>query len=89
LKSWVWPNVSSRRQIHFAILEGYCAAIAAAALFAFSAIIAHVGSYQIDTLSIIMELAYVAIFVGLAFGIERRSRTEAVAALSIYVLNFC
>jgi ABC-type proline/glycine betaine transport system permease subunit len=86
LKSWVWPNVSSRRQIHFALLEGYCAAIAAAALFA---IIAHVGSYQIDTLSIIMELAYVAIFVGLAFGIERRSRTEAVAALSIYVLNFC
>ena len=88
MKSWVWPDVSSRRQIHFAILEGYCAALATAALFVFSAIIAHVGSYQIDALSILLELAYVALFAGLAFGIDRRSRTAAVVALSVYVLNF-
>jgi hypothetical protein len=47
-----------------------------------------VGSYQIDALSILLELAYVALFAGLAFGIDRRSRTAAVVALSVYVLNF-
>jgi hypothetical protein len=48
------------------------------------------GSFaiEIDALSIDTELAYVAMFVGLAFGIERRSRAAAVIPLSVYVLNF-
>jgi hypothetical protein len=88
LKSWVWPDISSRRQIHFAILEGFLAAIAAAALFVFSAILTHISTYEADLLSIVVELAYVALFVGMAFGIERRSRAAAVIALSVYLLNF-
>jgi len=88
LKSWVWPDVQSTPnplRHSGRLLRSH----AAGALFGFSAIITHLGSFEIeiDALSIVTELACTAMF-GLALGIKRQSRAAAVIALSVYVLNF-
>jgi hypothetical protein len=88
IETWLWPDVSNRRQIHFAILEDYWASLIAAAIAFLSALFRYLMPQQMDALTILADITYISIFIGLAFGIERRSRAAAVAALSLYVLDY-
>jgi len=85
-KSWFWPNLSNRRLINFAINEGYFAAIAAAALAVLRGVLAFLLSLELEVL--VFPCLAAVIFLSLAFGIRRRSRAAAVAALSFCVLGY-
>jgi hypothetical protein len=85
-KSWFWPNLYNRRLINFAIDEGFWAAIVAAVLAVLRAIFGFLLSRELEVL--FFPFLDAVIFVSLAFGIRRRSRAAAVAALSFHVLGY-
>lgn len=83
-RTWIWPDVSTRNQIHFAILEGYWAAIVVAVVAGLFAALALVRSFEPETL---LQFLIVVSFAGLAYGIERHSRAAAVTAFVLFVLD--
>jgi hypothetical protein len=83
VKKWLWPDVSSRRQIEFAILEGYWACFLVAAITFLFNLIGLFRSFEPQTL-ILFGLA--AVFGGLAYGIEHHSRAAAVTAFVLFIL---
>jgi hypothetical protein len=82
IKQWLWPDISSRRQVEFAILEGYWAAIIVAAISGILLIISLFDSFGPESL---FQFAYIVLFALLAYGIERRSVPAALAALILFV----
>lgn len=85
LANWFWPKVSDRKNAQFAINEAFFAAVVVAVL---TAIMATVEALKDTGEGFDAEgFANAVLFVGIAFGIYRRSRIAAVSALVLYLIG--
>jgi hypothetical protein len=84
LKAWFWADVSSRKQIHFAILEGFWVAIVSAGVTGLFAIADLLRSFGPGA---VVQLLMAVLLGALGFGIKDRSRAAAVIAFSLFVLD--
>jgi len=84
IDDWVWLKVDNRRRAQNAIEEGFWAAIfvsGMAAVFLLITVLKDPDQLTVE------ELLSVLVFAFIAFGIRRRSRAAALAALILYVLG--
>ena len=84
IDDWVWLKVDSRRRAQNAIEEGFWAAILVSGMTAILLLITVLKDPEQLAAG---EVLGVVVFALIAFGIRRRSRAAAFAALILYVLD--
>jgi hypothetical protein len=83
--SWLWPNVVTRRNASSAIEEAFWVALVVSAFTPVFAVVdlMRTGEWRLGY----QRFVDPAFFARVAFGIRRKSRTCAVAALVLYLLS--
>lgn len=85
LRSWIWPDVSSRKNALFAITEASWVMVGVACLSALFTFVDLAHSWELDER--LLGFAEAALLAGIAFGVRRKSRSAAVAGFALYILD--